>query len=92
METNRLHPDWLDVKSALAARVREIREELFGTHGGPMLAEALRLPFRTWRNYEEGCTIPAQVILKFIEHTNADPHWLLTGEGQKYLIRDDIEA
>ncbi len=92
METNRLHPEWLDVKSALAERVREVREELYGNHGGPMLAEALRLPFRTWANYEMGCTIPAQVILSFIELTGADPHWLLHGEGEKYLVRDDLEA
>lgn len=92
MELNRLQSDWLDVKSALAGRIREIREDLFGLHGGPMLAEALRLPFRTWMNYEDGCTIPAPVILRFIELTRADPHWLLTGEGQKYLIRDDPRA
>lgn len=77
--------DWQTVKLALADRVRMVRCDLFGTHGGPLLAEALKLPFRTWVNYEAGCTMPAQVILRFIEVTRAHPHWLLTGEGSRYL-------
>src|SRR3954468_16311055 len=68
----------------LAGRVREIRLEQFGEHGGPMLAEALGLPPRTWWNYEAGATIPAPVILRFIEVTGANPGWLLKGEGEKY--------
>src|SRR3954451_4033372 len=68
----------------LAGRVREIRRERFGEHGGPMLADALGLPFRTWMNYEVGVTIPAPVILRFIEVTGANPGWLLKGEGEKY--------
>src|SRR5512144_430721 len=79
------HSDWQTIKSDLTRRIREIREELYGEHGGPLLAEALRIPFRTWHNYEVGCTIPAQSILRFINITGAHPHWLLTGEGEKYL-------
>ena len=66
----------------LAGRVREIRRQVFGEQGGPRLAEALGLPDRTWRNYEAGVTIPAPVILRFIEVCGASPHWLLTGEGE----------
>lgn len=72
------------IKLDLSRRVREIRKEMYGEHGGPMLAEKLEIPFRTWLNYEEGCTIPAQLILRFIEVTHADVHWLLTGDGEKY--------
>ena len=79
--------DWQVIKSDLARRVREVREELYGRHGGPMLAAALELPYRTWHNYETGCTIPAQTILRFIEVTDAHPHWLLTGEGVRYISR-----
>src|SRR5262245_9293469 len=71
----------------LAARVREIRLEQYGEHGGPLLADALGLPFRTWWNYEAGVTIPAPVILRFIEVTGASPEWLLRGEGEKYTNR-----
>lgn len=81
--------DLLRIKSDLALRIRDVREDLFGEHGGPMLAESLRLPYRTWVNYEGGCTIPAQVILRFIEVTDAHPHWLLTGEGERYLAGHD---
>jgi hypothetical protein len=77
--------DWLAIKRELAQRIREVRLELYGAHGGPLLAEALRIPFRTWLNYENGCTIPAPSMLRFIELTKANPHWLLTGLGEKYL-------
>lgn len=86
MDDRRQGPDWIGLKSDLARRVREIREELYGAHGGPLVAEALKIPFRTWLNYENGCTIPATSILRFIELTKADPHWLLTGRGQKYTV------
>lgn len=76
------------LSSDLAVRVRTIREELYGEHGGPLLAEAVRVPFRTWHGYERGEQIPAEDILRFIEVTDAEPHWLLTGEGPKYAPRD----
>ncbi len=78
-------PEWPTLKSNLAMRVRTIRLELYGEHGGPLLAAALNVPFRTWYNYEGGCTIPAESILRFIEVTQVSPGWLLTGEGEKYL-------
>ena len=70
-----------------ARRVREIRVDLYGEEGVPRLAAALHLPVPTWLNYEAGCTIPALVILRFIELTSVNPHWLLTGSGERY--RDD---
>lgn len=85
MESLSPQSDWQVVKASLAYRVRELREELYGEHGGPILADSVGVSFRTWLNYEAGCTIPAQVILRFIEETRAHPHWLLTGEGQKFL-------
>ena len=66
----------------LARRVGQIRRECFGEEGIPQMAEALRLPPRTWMNYEAGVTIPAQVILRLIEVSGANPHWLLTGQGE----------
>jgi hypothetical protein len=87
MDNSFQQPDWQIIKYDLALRVREIREELYGEHGGPLLAAALKIPFRTWHDYERGRTIPAHSILRFIEVTDADPHWLLTGEGERYLSR-----
>src|SRR5437868_6942668 len=46
---------------ALAERVREIRRQLYGDSGAPMLADALGLLARTWLNYESGVVIPAMV-------------------------------
>lgn len=73
----------------LAHRVREVREDLYGEHGAQFLADALGLPLRTWANYEQGVTIPAEFILKLIDMTRVSPHWLLTGRGPKYPERGD---
>jgi hypothetical protein len=80
--------DWNALKASLARRIREIREDLYGTNGGPLLATALRVPFREWLSYEAGETIPALVMLRFLELTEANPHWLLTGEGTRFLSTD----
>ena len=57
----------------LACRLREVRLELYGEHGGPLLAEALEVPARTWAHYESGVTIPGLVLLRFIEATGGGP-------------------
>ena len=75
--------------TSLAHRVGVIRREMFGEHGALLLAEALQIPVRTWLNHEAGVTIPAPVILRFIDITGADPYWLLTGEGNKYRLGTD---
>ena len=48
----------MTANDVLAGRLRELRLELYGVHGGPVLAEALGLPARTWAHYESGVTIP----------------------------------
>jgi SOS-response transcriptional repressor LexA len=73
----------------LSRRLRLIRQEIFGEHGGPELARRLNLPARTWYNYETGVTVPAEVLLAFIEQTGANPLWLLNGEGTKYRHAND---
>ncbi len=74
----------LTIRSALSRRLREIRQELFGDHGGPELARRLNLPARTWYNYETGVTVPAEILLAFIELTGASPNYLVSGEGARY--------
>ena len=78
----------IDVKAQVSRRLRELRVELFGEHGGPEMARRLNLPSRTWYNYETGVTVPAEVLLGFIEETGASPLWLLTGEGPR--LRDRL--
>jgi hypothetical protein len=42
------------------------------------------LPPRTWQNYEGGVIIPAEIVLKFVDLTGANPTWLLSGVGGKF--------
>ncbi|MGE3821115.1 MAG: S24 family peptidase [Isosphaeraceae bacterium] len=77
-------PESVRAKYALAERLSQLRGELFGDRGGPELARQLGLPVRTWYNYESGVTVPAEVILKIIELTSAEPMWLLHGRGPKF--------
>ena len=73
-----------DLNLTLARRVRQIRLECFGPDGVPALAEALGIPEQTWVNYERGVTLSARTVLALMEATDVHPHWLLTGEGERY--------
>jgi len=74
-------PETVRAKCELAERLRLVRTEQFGERGGPELARRLGLPIRTWYNYEVGVTVPAEVLLKFMELTSVEPMWLLHGQG-----------
>jgi hypothetical protein len=76
-----------DLNRSLAHRLRQVREDLYGECGVPILAEALGIPDRTWSNYESGVTLPAPIVLAFIQETGANPRWLLTGKGKRYTAR-----
>lgn len=80
--------EWQSIKSDLGRRVREIRVALYGENGGPLLAEELQVPYPSLHDFENGCTIPGESILRFIELTGVHPHWLLTGDGERFLDRD----
>ena len=73
------------LQMGLEQRLREIREDFYGTHGAQFIADAIGVPRETWMNYEQGVTIPGIVVLKLIDATGANPRWLLTGKGEKYL-------
>jgi hypothetical protein len=75
----------MNPKASLACRVREIREFLYGENGVDALARALRVHSATWLNYERGVTMPAEVLLDFIEVTGVDHHWLSTGKGERLI-------
>jgi hypothetical protein len=77
-----------DARNGIARRIREVREERYGRNGGPLLAAFLDIPGKTWANYEGGVTVPAEVLLRFMEVTGADPAWLLYGEGHRYTGED----
>jgi hypothetical protein len=71
----------------IGLRLREIREDLYGERGIAALAAALDVPEETRRNYERGVTMPADVLLEFLDLTGVDPHWLLTGDGDRTAAR-----
>jgi hypothetical protein len=77
-------PESVREKSRLAERLRAVRVELFGERGGSEMARRLGLPVRTWYNYESGVTVPAEVLLRFVELTTVETHWLLYGRGPKF--------
>ena len=82
----------MNPKTLLAHRVREIRQDLYGDNGPDVLAGVLNLPVQTWLNYERGVTMPAEVLLVFLEVTGADPHWLLTGEGERLAASGELKC
>jgi len=84
MARKKTTPDQEHMKYLLAERLKNVRIELFGQHGGAQLANLLGIPHRTWYNYEIGVTVPAEVILRFINATHVEPRWLLSGQGEKY--------
>ena len=75
-----------DPREALARRLEAVRVELFGDDGVAELARRLGLPPRTWANYEQGATVPAEVMLAFLVVTGVEPGWLLDGRGPKFRV------
>ena len=75
-------------KLHLAARLRATREEVFGELGSVEVARRLGVPERTWTNYEDGVTIPGEVLLRYMTITGLEPGWLLIGSGPKYRPAD----
>lgn len=84
MARRKTQPDLVQTKCHLAERLRQIRTELFGERGGPEMSRRLNLPVRTWYNYEAGVTVPAEVLLRFVELTGVEPLWLAKGKGPRF--------
>jgi len=85
-------PESVRVKCHLSERLREIRTELHCERGESEMARRLGLPIRTWYNYESGVTVPAEVLLRFIELTSVEPLWLLHGKGPKFRTAPAVGA
>ena len=47
----------------IAARLRDVREDMYGEHGAQFMADALGIALRTWMNYEAGVVMPAKIVL-----------------------------
>jgi SOS-response transcriptional repressor LexA len=81
MARRKNRPETIREKCCLAERLRQVRVELYGERGGSEMARRLGVPIRTWYNYESGVTVPAEVLLRFLELTQVEPQWLLHGTG-----------
>ncbi len=91
MARQKNRPESVRVKYRLAERLHEIRTELFGERGGSEMARRLGLPVRTWYNYEAGVTVPAEVLLRFVELTSVEPLWLLHGRGPRFRKPPELQ-
>lgn len=88
MSRHKTPPEALLVKRTLSERIIELRTDLYGEHGKPEMARRLGIPVRSWYNYEEGVTIPGELLLKLIELTCVEPMWLLHGTEPMYRRRE----
>ena len=84
MARRRTQPESVHARWQLSTRMRTIRKEQFGERGTAEIARQIGIPNRSWYSYETGVTIPAEVMLRFVELTLVEPHWLLHGQGPKY--------
>ena len=49
------------------------------------MAKSLGIAPSTWKNYEEDITVPSdELIIKFCDLYNVNPHWLMTNYGDMY--------
>ncbi len=70
--------------SSLRERMRAIRVDLFGENGAFILAGLLGIPEGKLTCMETEGPIPGYLVLAFIEVTEANPRWLLSGTGERY--------
>jgi len=60
--------------------------EICGTKQPNELAQILDISYQAARNYLNGRLPDASVLLKISERTSYSIHWLLTGEGEKFVL------
>jgi hypothetical protein len=84
-------PERAALLAAIGARLRELRRERSTWGGGPRvgnnLPRRLRIPIRTWYQWERGNAIAGDALLQIIVATGVRPAWLLYGAGPMF---DDV--
>lgn len=63
--------------------------EIFETKQPVELAQLLDISYQAARNYLNGRLPDANVLLRIAEKTPYSVHWLLTGEGEKFILKQD---
>lgn len=62
--------------------------EICGTKQPTELAQILDTSYQAARNYLNGRLPEANILLKIAERTPYSIHWLLTGEGEKFTLKE----
>ncbi|MCD9186562.1 MAG: helix-turn-helix domain containing protein [Pyrinomonadaceae bacterium] len=73
-------------------KTREFRNrliELCGTNQPAELAQKMDISYQAARNYLNGRLPETNVLLMIAEKTKCSIHWLLTGEGKKFISEQD---
>ncbi|MEW6356892.1 MAG: helix-turn-helix domain-containing protein [Planctomycetota bacterium] len=73
--------------NAVCERTKALRIELCGPRGRSELASMLGVTASTYHYYEKGRVLPADLLVKLCDLTNANVEWLLLGVGPKYRSR-----
>ncbi|HQU85254.1 MAG TPA: helix-turn-helix domain-containing protein [Pyrinomonadaceae bacterium] len=63
--------------------------EICGTKQPMEMAQILDISYQAARNYLRGRLPETEVLLKIAEKTSYSVHWLLTGEGEKFIPKQD---
>ncbi len=58
-----------------------------GTSNPRTISEFLGISYQAARNYLDGRIPESKVLVRFAEKSPVSIHWLLTGEGEKYVER-----
>src|SRR5262249_12260839 len=66
--------------------------EACGTDRPAELQRLLNISYQAAKNYLEGRFPSTDVLLVISEHTGCSIHWLLTGEGKKFVHSDLAEG
>ena len=79
-----------DFKNSIADRLQElVNEQANGKH--TVFSEKAGIPKSTFHFYIKGRMPHSEHLIHIRETFNVNIHWLLTGEGVKYLEKSDFE-
>lgn len=75
----------------ICLRIAKLRTDATGPRGKSRFAKQLGLSPSAYHYYEQDRTPPAEILVRVVEVTGADLHWLLTGEpsGDAALTAED---
>ncbi len=76
----------LDAPDTIGSRAAELRSDLGETQQG--MANRLGMSLRAWQKIERDEGVPSGETLLLFRNVNANPGWVLSGLGPKWLAED----